>query len=133
MAIENLRNSVENYHENWYIKAKRLAEKDDISEANMSKSCACSRQIHWSNQLVENTKDYFPVALTISFFNNVSADLDYRLLGTELIQYRGLHIIPYVMLNESSDWKKNIMVFANYYCEHFPYVMINESSNWKRT
>ena len=106
MAIENLRNSVENYHENWYIKAKRLAEKDDISEANMSKSCACSRQMHWSNQLVENTKDYFPVALTISFFNNVSADLEYRLLGTELIQYRGLHIIPYVMLNESSGWKK---------------------------
>ena len=37
LTIENLRNSVKNYHENWYNKAKKLAEKVDISEANMTK------------------------------------------------------------------------------------------------
>ena len=55
LTIANLRNSVENYHENWYSKAKKLAEKVDISEANMAKPCTCSRQIYRSNQPVRNT------------------------------------------------------------------------------
>ena len=65
LTIENLRNSVENYHENWYNKAKKLAEKVDISTANMTKPCTCSQQIYRSNQPVQNTKEYFRVSLTI--------------------------------------------------------------------
>ena len=42
LTLANLRNSVEGYHENWYNKAKKLAEKIDISEANMIKPCTCS-------------------------------------------------------------------------------------------
>ena len=56
LTIENLINSVENYHENWYNKAKKLAEKVDISEAKMAKPRTCSRQIYRSNQPVQNTK-----------------------------------------------------------------------------
>ena len=37
VTMENLRNSVENYLENWYSKAKKLAEKADISKASMTK------------------------------------------------------------------------------------------------
>ena len=94
--IQNLkmRNSVENYHENWYTKAKKLAEKVDISEANMTKPRTCSRQIYRSNQPVQNTKEYFRVSLTIPFLDHVSADLEYRFPGDELTQYRGLYIIP---------------------------------------
>ena len=51
LIIKNLGNSVENYHENWYNKAKRLAEKVDISKANMTNLRTCSRQIYRSNQL----------------------------------------------------------------------------------
>ena len=51
LTIKNLGNSVENYHENWYNKAKRLAEKVDISKANMTNLRTCSRQIYRSNQL----------------------------------------------------------------------------------
>lgn len=46
LAIENLINSVEYYHENWYNKEKTLAEKNDASKANMTKSCTCPRQIY---------------------------------------------------------------------------------------
>ena len=42
LTLANLRNSVEGYHENWYNKAKKLAEKIDISEANMIKPCTWS-------------------------------------------------------------------------------------------
>ena len=108
MTIENLRNSVENHHKNWYNKAKKLAEKVDISEDSITKPRTCSRQIYRSNQPVQNTKEYFRVSLTIPFLDHVSADLEHRFPGDELTQYRGLYIIPYVMLNESSDWKKNL-------------------------
>ena len=120
LTISNLRNSVENYHENCYNKAKKPAEKVDISQANIIKPRTCSRQIYQSNQPVQNTKQYFRVSLTIPFLDHVSADLEYRFPGDELTQYRGLYIIPYVMLNESSDWKKEFMIFANYYYEDFP-------------
>ena len=86
----------------------------------MTKPRTCSQQIYQSNQPVQNTKEYFRVSLTIPFLDHVSADLEYRFPGDELTQYRGLYIIPYVMLNESSDWKKEFMVFANYYYEDFP-------------
>lgn len=71
--------------------------------------------IYWSNQLVENTKDYFRFALTIPFLDHVSVDLWYRFPGNKLPQYRGLFILPYVVLNESSNWKIEFIVFANYY------------------
>ena len=91
---------------NWYNKAKKLAEKVDISEANMTKPRTCSQQMYRSNQPVQNTK-HFCVCLNIPFLDHVSADLEYRVPGDELTQYRDLYIIPYVMLNKSSDWKKN--------------------------
>ena len=87
----------------------------------MAKPPKCSRQIYRSNKPLENNKDYFRVALTIPFLDHVSADLEYKLPWIELIQYRGLYIIPYVMLNGSSNWKKGFMLFANYHCEYFPY------------
>ena len=102
------------------IKQKELAEKVDISEANMTKPHTCSGQIYRSNQLVQNTKKYFRVSLTIPLLDHVSADLEYRFPDDELTQYRGLYIIPDVMLNESSDWKKEFMVCASYYYEGFP-------------
>ena len=69
MTIENLRNSVENHHKNWYNKAKKLAEKVDISEDSITKPRTCSRQIYRSNQPVQNTKEYFCVSLTIPFLD----------------------------------------------------------------
>ena len=91
-----MRNFVENYHENW----------------------KCSRQIYWSNQPVENTKDYFYVILVIPFNDQVC--VEYRFPGNELTQYRGLYTISYVMLNKSSGWEKEFMIFANHYYENFP-------------
>ena len=82
-----MRNFVENYHENW----------------------KCSRQIYWSNQPVENTKDYFYVILVIPFNDQVC--VEYRFPGNELTQYRGLYTISYVMLNKSSGWEKEFMIF----------------------
>ena len=99
LTIAKLRNSIENYHENWYNKAKKLAEKVDISEPNMTKPRTCSRQIYQSNQPVQNTKEYFCISLTIPFLDHVSPDLDYRVPGDELTQYRGLYIILYVICN----------------------------------
>ena len=46
LTIESLRNSVENYHENWYNKAKNLREKVNIAQANMTKPRICFRQLY---------------------------------------------------------------------------------------
>ena len=46
LAVESLRKSGEKYHDNWYNKAKNLAENVDIFEANMAKPRICSRQIY---------------------------------------------------------------------------------------
>ena len=46
LTNESLRNSVENYHENSYNKAKNLGEKVDIAQANMTKPRICFRQLY---------------------------------------------------------------------------------------
>ena len=85
LTNESLRNSVENYHENWYNKAKNLGEKVDIVQANMTKPRICFRQLYQSNHPVQNTKEYFCVFLTILFLDHVSADLEYRFPGIHII------------------------------------------------
>ena len=59
ITIENLRNSVENYHENWYNKAKNVVERVDMSEANMTKPRTCSRQIYRPNQPFKTPNNIF--------------------------------------------------------------------------
>ena len=59
ITIENLRNSVENYHENWYNKAKNVVERVDMSEANMTKPRTCSRQIYQPNQPFKTPNNIF--------------------------------------------------------------------------
>ena len=77
--IQSPKLTIEN-HENWCNKVKKLAEKVDISEANMTKTC----HMLLTNQPVQNTKEYFRVSLTIPFLDHVSAHLEYRFPENEL-------------------------------------------------
>ena len=88
VTIENLRNSVENYLENWYSKAKKLAEKAGISKASMTKPW----QIYQWNHPIQNTKEYLRVSLTIPFLDHISADLELRFHGNELTQYHNIEV-----------------------------------------
>ena len=89
----------------------------------MTKLRTCSRKIYISNQPVQNTKEYFRISLTISFLDHVSTDLEHRFPVDELTQYRDLYTVPYVMLNESGDWKKGFLVFTNCYLKAFQILM----------
>ena len=47
-------------------------------------------------------------------------DLQHRFPGYELVPYRGLYLISYLMFQEPENWKKEFMVFVNFFLEDFP-------------
>ena len=96
-----------------------LAEKGDIKASHIKKPRTCSRQTYQSNRPVETTKNYFKVVLTIPFLDHILTDLQYRFPGNELVPYRGLYLIPYLMFQEPENRKEEFMAFSNFYLEGF--------------
>ena len=66
-SIQNLRDSVDEYHSKWYNDALNLAEKVDIKESDIKKPRTCSRQAYQSNQPVGTNKNYAKGIVTIPF------------------------------------------------------------------
>ena len=62
-----------------------LAEKNWHERVRYEEPRTYSRQTYWSNQLVETTKDYFKVFLTIPYLDHVLTDLQHRFPGNELV------------------------------------------------
>ena len=96
-SIQNLRTSVDEYSSKWYNDALNLAEKVDIKESDIKKPQTCSKQTYRSNHLIETTKNYFKGVLTIPFLDHVLTDHQHRFPGNELVPYRGLYLIPWLM------------------------------------
>ena len=74
LTIENLRNSVENYHENWYDKAKKLSRQKPTRQ-NFA-------HIHdkYIDQFIQFKTPKNIFSLTSSFLDHISADLEYIIL-----------------------------------------------------
>ena len=92
----------------------------------------CSKQIYRQNPKGESNTDYFRVTVTVPLLDHLMSDLEMRFPGNELTAYRGLHIIPYVMCVTPNTWKKELLVFANFYSEDLPsfYCLNSELDLW---
>ena len=110
---------MDKYSSKLYNDALNIAEKVDIKESDIKKPRTCSKQTCRSNYLIETTKNYFKVVLTIPFLDHVLTDLQHRFPGNELVPYRGLYLIPYLMFQEPENWKEEFMVFSNFSFEDF--------------
>ena len=92
----------------------------------------CFKQIYFQNPKVESNSDYFRVTVTVPLLDHLMSDLEMRFPGNEITAYRGLHIIPYVMLATPNTWRKEFLVFANFYSEDLPsfYCLDSELDLW---
>ena len=118
-SIQNLGTSVDEYHTKWYNDALNLAEKVDIKESDIKKPGTCSKQTYRSNHPVETNKNYFKVVLTIPFLDHVLTDLQHRFPGNELVPYRGLYLILYLMFQEPANWNEEFMVLQTFILKIF--------------
>lgn len=59
------------------------------------------------------------MVLTILVPDRVLSNLQHKFHGDELASYHGLYLIPYLMFQESENWKEDFIVFANLYLEDF--------------
>ena len=127
-----MRNSSDLYHNKWHGTAGELASKLDIVEPEVATQRIFSKQIYRQNSKVESNSDYFRLTVTVPLLNHLMSDLEMRFPGNELTGYCGLHIIPYVMFATSNTWRKEFLVFANFFSDDLPsfYCLDSELDLW---
>ena len=119
-TCSKLRKNIEESHTKWYSKAVELASKVDIKEKEIKKPRTCSKQIHRPNQPVTTPSDYYRVSLTLPLIDHLISDLEAKFPGNELTAYCGLFIVPEIMLASEKIWRREFLVFVNFYCEDLP-------------
>ena len=64
---------------------------------------------------------YFRVTVTVPLLDYLISDLEMKFPGNELIAYRGLHIIPYVMFATQIHGERNFLFLRTFtlkICHH---------------
>ena len=108
------------YHDEWYEKAKRLAEKVDVEEA---KRRTCKRQTLRDNPDYTDTSDYYYKVITFPFINHFYTEMKSRFDKAHMVSYQGLYIIPSKIISSHEkhfDWRTPFQAFVNFYEDDFP-------------
>ena len=74
-----------------------------------------------------SNSDYFRVTVTVLLLDHLMSELEMRFPGDELTAYLGIHIIPCVMFATPNTWRKEFIVFANFYSEDLPFISCLDS------
>ena len=74
-----------------------------------------SRQIRRANASVAAPEQYYKINLTRVFLDHAIQQLDIRFQAQVHICYKGLSIIPSILLGQPQDWKNNVREFCESY------------------
>ena len=116
-----LRQMNEKYHSDWYTIALTLASEVGIDEAQIKKKRTTGKQVHRPNPPASSPSEYHRLSLTLPLLDHLISDLNYRFPGNELTPYCGLYIVPYIMIKFQHVWRKEFLVFFNFYCDDLPH------------
>ena len=74
-----------------------------------------NRQIRRANAPAAAPKQYYKINLTRVFLDHAIQQLDIRFKAQVHICYKGLSIIPSILLGQPQDWKNNVREFCESY------------------
>ena len=116
---------IQDYHDEWYGEALKLAQSCGIKEV---KPRTCCRQIYRANHPVKGVSDYFKVAITVPLLDYLNSELKDRFDESSLNAYFGMCVIPDKMIRiiENKDsaysytWKEKFKSFCMFYLDDLP-------------
>ncbi|XP_066029066.1 52 kDa repressor of the inhibitor of the protein kinase-like [Pocillopora verrucosa] len=78
------------------------------------------RQMHRNNAPAATPEGYFKINLTRVFLDHVLQQLNTRFQDDVFVCYKGISIIPSVLLATDPAWKANVLEFCNHFRQDIP-------------
>ncbi|EDO29203.1 predicted protein [Nematostella vectensis] len=115
-VLTEMSNDIDATHHELYQDAVTIARQVDV-QPDMPR--VAQRQTHRPNAPPNLLQDYYKINLTRVFLDHVLEQLDSRFKDDVFVCYKGILIIPSVLI-ATDDWKPNVLEFCNYYRQDMP-------------
>ncbi|XP_058957537.2 52 kDa repressor of the inhibitor of the protein kinase-like isoform X1 [Pocillopora verrucosa] len=116
-VLEDMSTDIDNRHHNLYQEAVTIARQVAV-QPEMPR--IAQRQMHRNNAPAATPEGYFKINLTRVFLDHVLQQLNTRFQDDVFVCYKGISIIPSVLLATDPAWKANVLEFCNHYRQDIP-------------
>ena len=112
-----MQNDIDVRHHKLYVEAVNLARSVSV-EPCMSR--VVGRQVYRANAPARTPEEYYKINLTRVFLDHSLQQLNARFQDDVYICYKGLFVIPSVLLQNNLIWKENVQQFCDHYRQGIP-------------
>ena len=116
-ALNDFREDINAEHSRLYEEAVQLAGGIGIEP---SQPRTVQRQVHRDNAPATSPNQYYRINLTRVFLDHAVQQLDSRFPPEAYTCYKGMSIVPAVLLNNLPSWKANVHEFCDDYPDDIP-------------
>jgi len=113
-----VRDNVDHFNSNWFDIAKSKAEAVGAEEARVPRRCG--RQRGQDNVPAEDPAEYYKQSITIPLLDHLLSQLHSRFGSDQQHVIRGLSLVPVVMKESGTSWKKHVMELVTLYQRDLP-------------
>jgi hypothetical protein len=115
-SVQHVRDNVDNFNSTWFDIAKNKSGAVGADGPTIPRRCG--RQRDRNNVPAE----YYKRSITIPFLDHLLSQLQSRFSSDQQLVARGLSLVPAIMKESVSTWKKNVMDLATFYESDLPSV-----------
>lgn len=119
-VFELIRVDIQNKHSIWYKEALEIATSVNLDE---SKPRSCFRMTLKENHPSNNVSEFYKRSFTIPLIDEVRGEVSRRFTGDNSIVFKGLFVIPEIMISSKSDlslnWRSEFLCFLDFYKDDF--------------
>ena len=116
-VLEDMSTNIDDRHHELYEEAVTIARQIQV-QPDMPR--IVQRQVHRNNAPAATPENYYKINITRVFVDHVLQQLNTRFQDDVFICYKGLSIIPSVLLATDPAWKANVEVFCIHYRQDMP-------------
>ena len=115
--LSQMQADIDARHHHLYTEAVNLARSVSVEPSMPS---IVHRQVYRANAPAPTPEDYYKINLTSVFLDHSLQQLNARFQDEVYLYYKGLSIIPSVLLVNNLNWRQNVQEFCDYYRQDIP-------------
>ena len=108
-----MRDNVDSFNSTWFDIAQNKS--GAVGADGPTILQRCGRQRGWDNVPAEELAEYYKRSITIPFLDHLLSQLQSRFSSDHQLVARGLSLVPAIMKESASTWKKHVMDLATFY------------------
>lgn len=130
-ALADMQRNIDVRHHQLYVEAVELAASIGVQP---SMPRVAVRQVHRANAPAADPEVYYRINLTRVFLDHCTQHIDRRFQNEVYSCYKGLYLVPKVMLSNAAVWKARVREFCNDYRQDIPNIagLDGEFALWER-